>query len=153
MNKLADNSSLNKSVPVYTLSVASGLAEIPSHSIMQYINKGLIIPFKKDSSRNLFSDVDISRLKHIRYQLETLGLNIACIKSLLALVPCWAIRECSDEDRVICEAYQSSTQPCWEASKKGTKCKNSDCRQCDVYILPETYSDLKVLYQRFIPGP
>jgi DNA-binding transcriptional MerR regulator len=31
---------------------------IPVHSIRQYIDKGLIIPFKKESNRNLFSQVD-----------------------------------------------------------------------------------------------
>jgi len=30
------------------------------------------------------------------------GLNIAGIRTLLALVPCWAIRPCSDEEREKC---------------------------------------------------
>ena len=32
--------------PVYTLRVASQLASLPAHSIRQYVDKGLIVPFK-----------------------------------------------------------------------------------------------------------
>ena len=60
-----DNNSVASTAPVYTLSIAAGQSGIPVHSIRQYIDKGLIIPFKKDSSRNLFSQVDILRLKYI----------------------------------------------------------------------------------------
>ena len=34
--------------PIYTLAVASRLSETPTHSIRQYIDKGLIIPLKTD---------------------------------------------------------------------------------------------------------
>jgi DNA-binding transcriptional MerR regulator len=53
------------------------LSGIPVHSIRQYIDKGLISPFKKESNRNLFSQVDILRLKFINNQLNEDGLNIA----------------------------------------------------------------------------
>jgi DNA-binding transcriptional MerR regulator len=48
--------------PVYTLSTASDLSAIPAHSIRQYIDKGLIVPFTKETNRHLFSQVDILRL-------------------------------------------------------------------------------------------
>ena len=90
MNK----NSVESITPVYTLSIASTLSGIPVHSIRQYIYKGLIIPYKKESNRNLFSQVDILRLKYIHKLLVEDGLNIAGIQSILALIPCWAIRKC-----------------------------------------------------------
>jgi DNA-binding transcriptional MerR regulator len=60
-----------------TLSVTADLSGIPAHSIRRYIDKGLMIPFKKESSRNLFSEVDILRLKFIHKLLDEGGLNIA----------------------------------------------------------------------------
>lgn len=150
MSEFAERSGINKSTPLYTLSVVSVLSGIPIHSVMQYIEKGLIIPFKKESGRNLFSDIDVSRLKYIRYLLEDRGLNIAGIKALMSLIPCWAIRKCSDKDRSICEAYQSSKQPCWEASEKGAICKNIECRYCSVYNVPENYDDLKDIFKQII---
>ena len=32
--------------PVYTLGIASKLSGIPAHSIRQYIDRGLLIPYK-----------------------------------------------------------------------------------------------------------
>lgn len=146
-----DNNSITSSAPVYTLSIAAALSGIPVHSIRQYIDKGLIIPFKKESSRNLFSQVDILRLKYIHKLLNEDGLNIAGIRTLLALIPCWAIRQCSDEERKKCQAYHSNVNPCWEASEKGTLCKNTNCRECEVYLIVESYPDIKSFIRTIIP--
>lgn len=137
--------------PLYTLSTASVLSGIPVHSVRQYIDKSLIVPFRKESGRNLFSQVDILRLKFIHRQLVEDGLNIAGIKSLLALIPCWKIRKCSVKDRKSCNAYLSSVHPCWESSEKGTACKNSNCRECKVYRIVDTYPDLKSFIRIVIP--
>ena len=73
------NNSVSSTTSVYTLSVTANLSGIPVHSIRQYIDKGLIIPFKKESSRNLFSQVDILRLKYIHKLLTQDGLNLSLI--------------------------------------------------------------------------
>ena len=111
-----ENNLVKSTTPVYTLSTTSSLSGIPIHSIRQYIDKGLIIPFKKESTRNLFSQVDILRLKYI-HKLLAEGLNIAGIRTLFAIIPCWAIRECSAGERITCQAYHSDAYPCWEASE------------------------------------
>ena len=61
--------------PVYTLSIASQLSDIPAHSIRQYIDRGLLIPYKLDSKRHLFSKSDIIRLKNIHILIHNKGLN------------------------------------------------------------------------------
>lgn len=146
-----ENNLVESTTPVYTLSTTSSLSGIPVHSIRQYIDKGLIIPFKKDSNRNLFSHVDILRLKYINNLLNEGGLNIAGIRALLALIPCWAIRQCSNEEREKCQAYLSNSYPCWEASEKGTLCKNTNCRECDVYRIVENYPDVKSFLKTLVP--
>jgi MerR family transcriptional regulator/heat shock protein HspR len=146
-----ENNTIESTTPVFTLSTTSVLSGIPAHSIRQYIDKGLIIPFKKKSSRNLFSQVDILRLKFINKLLDEDGLNIAGIRTLLAIIPCWAIRQCSDKEREKCQAFQSNAYPCWEASEKGTRCKNTNCRECEVYRIVEDYPDIKTFLKTFIP--
>jgi len=146
-----ENSSVESTTPVYTLSTTSTLSGIPVHSIRQYIDKGLIIPFKKESNRNLFSQVDILRLKYILKLLNEYGLNIAGISTLLALIPCWAIRECSAKERETCQAYHGDINPCWKASEKGTLCKNTNCRECEVYRIVENYPDVKSFLKTLIP--
>jgi len=142
--------SIESTIPVYTMSITSELSGIPIHSIRQYIDKGLIIPFKKESNRNLFSQVDILRLKFIHKLLVDDGLNIAGIKTLLSIIPCWAIRKCTAEEREKCQSFYSNTYPCWEASEKGTICKNTNCRECEVYRIVENYPDVKSFLKTII---
>jgi MerR family transcriptional regulator/heat shock protein HspR len=146
-----ESNQIASTTPVYTLSVTADLSGIPVHSIRQYIDKGLIIPFKKESNRNLFSQVDILRLKYIHKLINEDGLNFAGIRTLMALIPCWAIRPCSKKEREKCEAFYSETLPCWEASEKGTLCKNTNCRECEVYLIIENYPDMKSLLKTIIP--
>jgi MerR family transcriptional regulator/heat shock protein HspR len=145
-----ENNSVASTTPVYTLSTTSSISGIPIHSIRQYIDKGLIIPFKKESNRNLFSQVDILRLNYIHKLLSEDGLNIAGIRTLLATIPCWAIRQCSDEEREKCQAFKSAAYPCWEASEKGKLCRNTNCRECEVYRIVENYPDIKSFLRTFI---
>jgi MerR family transcriptional regulator/heat shock protein HspR len=148
--KNMEKSLVENTTPVYTLSTTSTLSGIPVHSIRQYIDKGLLIPFKKESSRNLFSLIDILRLKYIHKLLNENRLNIAGIRALLALIPCWAIRNCADEEREKCQAFNSDIYPCWEASEKGTHCRNTNCRECEVYRIVETYPDVKSFFKTII---
>ncbi|NQU35945.1 MAG: MerR family transcriptional regulator [Bacteroidetes bacterium] len=141
---------LDKTEPIYTLSVAARLSCTPQHSIRQYIDKGLIIPFRTETNRHLFSEVDISRLICIRGYLKQ-GLNIAGIKALFSLVPCWALKPCKVEDRENCEAYHSSSYPCWEATSKGSGCKNTDCRICNVYQFSGNDMEIKSLLKEMLP--
>ena len=138
-----ESSKLESNRPVYTLGIVSRLAEIPAHSIRQYIDMGLIIPFKLESKRHLFSQNDISRLKLIQGLIHNKGLNFAGVRALMAMVPCWAIRKCSESDKNSCEAYSDNFQPCWEASEKGRLCRNENCRECEVYYTLDMEAGIK----------
>jgi MerR family transcriptional regulator/heat shock protein HspR len=138
-----ESEALEASRPVYTLSIASNLSDVPGHSIRQYIDRGLLIPYKLDSKRHLFSSNDIKRLKHIHDLIHDRGLNFAGIRASMAMIPCWAIRKCSSSDRKSCQAYTANYYPCWEASQKGTLCKNENCRECEVYSRITEERDLK----------
>lgn len=136
--------------PVYTLSIASQLSDIPAHSIRQYIDRGLLIPFKLDSKRHLFSQNDIIRLKNIHILIHDKGLNFAGIRAMMSLIPCWAIRQCPESDRLSCGAYTGNSEPCWESSQKGRMCKNENCRECEVYIRISNEIDLKSVFKELL---
>jgi len=129
--------------PVLTLGIVSQLSGIPTHSIRQYIDKGLLIPHKLENNRQLFCMNDVNRLKHIHQLIHEKGLNFAGIRALLAMVPCWEIHECSDKDRQNCDAYEADYIPCWDASNKGRICKNEECRECEVYTCLSHTTNLK----------
>ncbi|WP_346862410.1 MerR family transcriptional regulator [uncultured Draconibacterium sp.] len=138
------------SEPIYTMSIAAKLSGTPTHSIRQYIDKGLLLPFKKDTNRHLFSNYDIQRLIWIKKRIENNGLNFAGIKTQLALIPCWKITNCKSQSKQNCDAYTSYDEPCWQASKKGKECKNKECRLCDVYQSIEANTEVKAILQQFI---
>lgn len=143
MQDINQASEKENSRPVLTLGIISQLSGIPTHSVRQYIEKGLLVPYKLDNKRHLFCMNDVNRLKHIHSLIHDQGLNFAGIKSLLAMVPCWTIHECSEEDKQNCDAYLANSAPCWEASNKGRSCKNENCRECDVYSCLSNSTDLK----------
>lgn len=133
----------DSNAPLFTLRIASQLSKLPAHSIRQYIDEGLIIPYKLESRRHLFSHYDIERLKMIRKLIHEKGLNFAGIRALFAMIPCWSIRDCSKEDRNSCGAFSEDFQPCWTASQKGRECRNVDCRECEVYRILNFESGIK----------
>jgi MerR family transcriptional regulator/heat shock protein HspR len=132
-----------RSMPLYTMGITSQLSEIPAHSIRQYIDEGLIIPYKLESKRHLFSRNDIDRLKLIRNLIRTKGLNFSGVRALMSMIPCWSIRDCPENDRSSCGAYSENFQPCWEASEKGQHCKNDNCRDCEAYLALDLDTGIK----------
>jgi len=148
-----ENEKLNPDAcrPVYTLGIASQLSEIPAHSIRQYIDRGLLIPFNLSSRRHLFSQNDIGRLKQIHLLIHEKGLNIAGIRALMAMLPYWAMHQCSEKDRQTCDAYTANMAPCWETSNKGRNSKNENCRECDVYKSLCNEDNLKSVLYALIP--
>ncbi len=148
MNRSKESEGIPTSKSVYALRTASKLSDISVYSIRQYIDNGLILPYVTNTNRHLFTSVDILRLKYIKKQLSENGLNIAGIKAMYSLIPCWSIHQCPTSTRENCAAYFSGEAPCWEASEKGTKCKNKDCRNCDVYKFPEECKDLKAIIKK-----
>jgi len=153
MTKKKEHTKLNRpgrTEPIYTLSVASRLSGISVYTIQQYINKSLILPHKTSTKRNLFSEIDIERLGNIRRLIDEQGLNVAGIKALYSLIPCWILKPCNEKARERCEAYESSEFPCWEAAQKGPECKNIDCRTCKVYRVPSEFGNLKSLLKESV---
>ena len=137
----------DSTTPLFPLRVAAELSNTSIYSLRQYVDLGLIIPYKTATNRRLYSQVDIQRINCIRKYLDEYGLNVAGIKTLFAQVPCWLIRPCSENDRNNCDAYKEIAVPCWNVTVKGPECQNSDCRICDVYRLSEKCSDLKSLFK------
>jgi len=145
--------SAGKSIPLYPISIASKLTNTTVYTLRVYEERGLILPHRTRTGRRLYSDTDIARLHCIRKQIDQQGLNMAGIRSLMAIIPCWHLKQCTQEDRTQCGAYQSPSDPCWQASNKSPVCRNEDCRSCSVYHIPERYADVKSLVKELLDSP
>ena len=127
------NIEISDSDPVYAIGIVAKKFNISVHTLRLYESEGLIIPFKTETKRRLYSNNDIQRINCIRDMIENRGLNFAGIKNMLAMIPCWELLPCSESERQNCDAYTNTNLPCWEASNKSKKCRTSTCRECHVY--------------------
>lgn len=130
--------------PVYTIGVAADMIGVSVHTLRAYENSGLILPQRTKTKRRLYSRNDIERLQFIRMMIEERGLNIAGIKVLLSLIPCWDLVDCSIEDRRNCDAFTNMEEPCWVVTNTGDACKDEDCRKCSIYSNLSPYADMKI---------
>jgi MerR family transcriptional regulator/heat shock protein HspR len=119
--------------PLFPIGIVAKKFNISVHTLRLYESEGLILPYKTETNRRLYSQSDINRIACIRDLIEKKGLNIAGIKSLLAMIPCWQLKPCSEEDRKNCDAYTSQSLPCWIVKTKGDICQQDECRECKVY--------------------
>ncbi len=133
----------NEFRPVFTIGIAAEMVGVSVHTLRLYESSGLIIPQRTQSLRRLYSRNDIRRLNSIRYLIEEKGLNIAGIKALLSMIPCWEIKKCTTNDRKNCDAFNKISDPCWIVKNKGNVCEANECRTCQVYTDFSAFSEIK----------
>ncbi len=133
----------DKSRPVFTIGVAAELVGVSVHTLRMYENEGLIIPERTQSQRRRYSQVDIERLQCIRVMIEDRGFNLAGIRGMMSMAPCWEIKGCSESDRQSCEAFESALEPCWMVKAKAEACQNEVCAECPVYKEVTTCHNMK----------
>jgi len=133
----------DKSRPVYTIGVTSDLIGVSVHTLRMYENEGLILPRRTHSQRRLYSQLDIERLQCIRTMIEERGFNLAGIKAMMSMAPCWEIKGCSESDRASCDAFKYALEPCWVVKTKADICQETDCSECPVYLQVTTCHNMK----------
>jgi len=124
---------IDNDAPVYSIGVVAELLEISVQSLRLYETEGLIIPFKKDSKHRLYSKNDFIRLQCIRDSIKNKKFSIASIKTIYSMIPCWSIKNCSDDERMNCSAFKGAMEPCWTLRHHDNTCSSEDCRLCEVY--------------------
>jgi MerR family transcriptional regulator, heat shock protein HspR len=133
--------------PVYTIGIAARKLGVSVHALRLYEREGLIRPFRTETNRRLYSDVEIHKVEWIKQMIREMGLNFEGLRRLIALVPCHKHRkDCSKEVRAVCPAHNSKDAPCWAHE---TECSATDggnaCRSCPVYLGLLEYNDIQRL--------
>ncbi len=70
--------------PVYVISIAADLAGCHPRTLRIYEERGLVAPFRRHRIR-LYSELDIQRVRLIRFLTEEKGLNLAGVRLLLEI--------------------------------------------------------------------
>ena len=121
-----------KTDPVYTIGVAAKLLDVSVHLLRVYEQEGLILSERTPTGRRMYSDLEIEKVRCIRRMIREQGMNYEGLRRMLALVPCWRLRNCSVHEKDDCAAFKNSDRPCWATEEK---CANplDNCRDCIVY--------------------
>jgi len=120
--------------PLFTISIVAKKFGVAPKTLRKYENDGLIIPYRTDTGKRLYSQKDLEWIDCFRNQIHNNQMNIAGVKLLLALMPCWDIKSCSMKQRRNCPSFFNSEVICWTLEKTSSRsCKENDCRNCMVY--------------------
>jgi len=124
---------IDENEPIYSIGIAAKKLKISVPALRVYEREGLITPYRTDTGRRIYSYQDIEKITIIRHMIQDEGLNFEGIRRILALVPCWKMKNCLPEKRERCSAFFSSSEPCWKL-KKNSKLKcEEECRVCEVF--------------------
>jgi MerR family transcriptional regulator/heat shock protein HspR len=128
---------LEKDRPVYTIGTAAEILGVHPRTLRLYEDGGLLRPARKNN-RRFYSTHDLQWISSIRYLLHEQGLNQEGLRRLLARIPCWEIKGCSDKARSMCRATNDWTMPCWELARQGSE-NGRHCFECQVYLTALTF--------------
>ena len=146
-NKAPENETRGRDFyePVYTIGVASSKLGLSVHTIRLYEAEGLIIPFKTETGRRLFSDLELEKIKCIKKMITEEGMNFEGMRRMMAFIPCWKLRDCSEETIDACiRKGQARKTPCWASEEKCLHPLPS-CRDCPVYRKVVSCEDVQSL--------
>jgi MerR family transcriptional regulator/heat shock protein HspR len=72
--------------PCYVISVAAKMVGVHPQTLRNYESLGLVKPCRTPGNKRLYSPSDIERLRHIQRLTGELGVNLAGVEAILALV-------------------------------------------------------------------
>lgn len=119
--------------PVISIGTAAAMVGLSVSALRKYESEGLLIYHRSPTGRRLLSRADIKRIRIIQHIINNLGLNIEGIRRLLALLPCWRLKPCSEEEKSACKAVSDAVRPCWMIKETECARRGLDCRLCNVY--------------------
>jgi len=100
------DTSLLDRVPTIAIGVAAKLLDVSVSSIRQYESVGLILLHHESNGRRLLAAADIERLELLKQKITKNGFNFEGLRRILALVPCWEIKSCTEEEQSRCPGFQ-----------------------------------------------
>lgn len=103
--------------PLYPIGVAADLLEQHPETLRVWERAGLVKPARRNTHR-LYSDEDFARLRFIKGLLDR-GLNLAGVRAIVELYPCWSMDSCPSCARTT--DRRDCAKPCWKES--GTYCQ------------------------------
>ncbi|MCK4546549.1 MAG: MerR family transcriptional regulator [Candidatus Eisenbacteria sp.] len=121
--------------PIMTIGVAAKRLGVSESTLRLYEREGLLISSRTSTGRRLYSLNDLKVVDVIRTLIRKHGLNFAGIRALVSKLPCWSIKNCSEEERAVCSKFKEkgALTPCWRLGGTGCSATPEECKSCPVY--------------------
>jgi len=139
---------IRNSMRTLSIGEAAAVLGVAVNTLRFYEAEGLIIPERTKGNQRRYSPADMDRIRCIREAVGRGAMTIDSMKHIMALIPCWEIIGCSNQDRVNCRAYTTAKGPCWTFRHKTTICAHRACRECEVYRLASSCDSIKAAIVR-----
>jgi len=140
---------IKKNEPIFSIGIAAEKLGIAVPTMRMYEKAGLIIPHRTQTGRRFYSISDLKRITYIRNLIKNEALNLAGIRRLMALIPCWELKPCPAESRKKCPAYNDCINTCWMIPETICEIGGRNCISCSVYLQScETTDNLKQIMRK-----
>ena len=98
---------------LYTIGVVADLIGEHPETLRVWERNNLVQPDRSRYQRR-YSNNDIKRLKFIKFLLDVKGLNIAGVRQLTSMYPCWYRENCGGGGKPGGGQAVNHTKPCWK---------------------------------------
>ena len=71
---------------VYVISVVSKLTGVPTKTLRQYDEKGILSPKRTPKNQRLYSQRDLENLRYLAYLANVKGINIAGLREIVRIL-------------------------------------------------------------------
>lgn len=117
---------------IYTTGTMAKLIGEHPETLRVWERNGLITPLREGTHRK-YSNNDFKRLAFIKHLIDQKGLNIAGVKQIIIMYPCWSRKNCEGGALNNGKVPVNSAKPCWK--RKETFClvaadKSEWCSLC-----------------------
>lgn len=131
--------------PVYSIGVVADMVKVHPETLRIWERNGLINP-ARCRKRRLYSGLDLKRLDFVHRLIEKDRLNLAGVKRVIKMYPCWRRRYCAGGRPRSSRKLVNLSKPCWK--EPGTYCfkpedKADFCSGCEVRGRRRSGSDKK----------
>ena len=135
---------LEENEPLLTIGVAAKKLNVAVPTLRMYEKAGLVIPYRNETGRRMYSIADLKRVNFVKRLIKAEGLNLAGIRRLMAILPCWELKPCTMALKEKCPAYNDCKIMCWMLPATSCKISDRSCRDCSVYLKSfETTDNIK----------
>lgn len=126
---------LDEEKALYTIGIVAEIINEHPETLRVWERNELIQPERVNNQRR-YSNNDLKKLKFIKYLIHSKGLNIAGVKQLIGMYPCWKMRNCNGGAKQNSTVPVNNAKPCWKI--EGTFCfkpndKAEVCSTCSIY--------------------